>query len=56
MDAEDAARRTLAGIARGRVRIASPWPTYALARIAGALPPAARAWVFSRMPAKPAEG
>ena len=56
MDADEAARRTLAGIARGRLRIAYPWPTYALARIAGALPPAVRAWIFTRMPAKPAEG
>lgn len=52
MDAGDAARRTLAGIARGRVRVAYPWPTYAMARIAGALPPALRAWVFARAPAK----
>ena len=52
MDAEEAARRTLAGIARGRVRVAYPWPTYAMARFAGALPPALRAWIFSRMPAK----
>jgi len=52
MDAEDAARRTLAGIARGRVRIAYPWPTYAMARLAGALPPALTSWIFSRMPAK----
>jgi short-subunit dehydrogenase len=52
MDAEDAARRTLAGIARGRVRIAYPWPTYAMARLAGALPPAVTSWIFSRMPAK----
>ena len=52
MDAEEAARRTLAGIARGRVRIAYPWPTYAMARLAGALPPALRAMIFSRVPAK----
>jgi short-subunit dehydrogenase len=52
MDAETAARRTLDGIARGRVRIAYPVPTYALARLAGALPPALTAWIFSRMPAK----
>jgi short-subunit dehydrogenase len=52
MDAEEAARRTLAGIARGRVRIAYPWPTYAMARLAGALPPAVTSWFFSRMPAK----
>lgn len=52
MDAGEAARRTLAGIARGRVRIAYPWPTYAMARVAGALPPGLRAWIFSRLPAK----
>ncbi|CAH0251736.1 SDR family NAD(P)-dependent oxidoreductase [Roseomonas sp. CECT 9278] len=52
MDAEEAARRTLAGIARGRVRIAYPWPTYAMARLVGGLPPALTAWIFGRMPAK----
>jgi short-subunit dehydrogenase len=52
MDAGEAARRTLAGIARGRVRIAYPWPTYAMARVTGALPPALRAWIFGRLPAK----
>lgn len=52
MDAEEAARRTLDGIARGRVRIAYPWPTYVMARVAGALPPALRAWIFARAPAK----
>jgi short-subunit dehydrogenase len=52
MDAEDAARRTLAGIARGRVRIAYPFPVYAMARLIGALPPALRAALFSRLPAK----
>ncbi len=56
MDAEEAARRTLAGIARGRVRVAYPWPTYAMARFAGALPPSVTSWFFSRMPAKAAEG
>ncbi len=38
MDAEEAARRTLRGIAAGRTRVAYPWPTSALARLAGALP------------------
>jgi short-subunit dehydrogenase len=52
MDAEEAARRTLAGIARGRVRVAYPGPTYAMARVAGALPPALRAWLFLRVPPK----
>lgn len=52
MDADEAARRTLDGIARGRVRVAYPWPTYAMARLAGALPLALRTWLFTRMPAK----
>ena len=56
MDADEAARRTLDGIARGRTRIAYPWPTYAGARILGMLPVAARAWFFGRMPAKAADG
>jgi short-subunit dehydrogenase len=56
MDADEAARRTLDGIGRGRTRIAYPWPTYAGARILGMLPIAARAWFFSRMPAKDADG
>lgn len=56
MDADEAARRTLAGIARGRVRVAYPWPTYLGARVLGMLPIAARAWVLGRMPAKAAEG
>ena len=54
MDAEEAARRTLRGIARGRVRIAYPWPTYLGARLVGALPPRLRAAVFARLPAKAA--
>ncbi len=52
MDAKEAARHTLDGIARGRVRIAYPWPTYAMARLVGGLPPALIAWIFSRTPAK----
>jgi short-subunit dehydrogenase len=56
MDAEEAARRTLAGIVAGRVRVAYPWPTYAMARIVGALPPSWRAAMFARLPAKAAEG
>ncbi|MBW6397805.1 SDR family NAD(P)-dependent oxidoreductase [Roseomonas sp. HJA6] len=56
MDAEEAARRTLDGIARGRTRVAYPWPTYAGARLLGMLPIAARAWFFSRLPAKAADG
>jgi short-subunit dehydrogenase len=52
MDAEEAARRSLAGIAAGRVRIAYPWPTYVMARLVGALPPGLRARLFARLPAK----
>lgn len=52
MEPADAARRTLAGIAAGRTRIAFPWPTYAMSRIAGALPLSWRAAVAARLPAK----
>ena len=52
MDAEEAARRTLAGIAAGRTRIAYPWPVYWAARAMGALPPGLRAALFNRLPAK----
>ncbi len=52
MAAEEAAALTLRGIARGRVRVAYPWPLYLGARFAGALPPGLRAWLFSRFPAK----
>lgn len=48
MDAGEAARRTLAGVARGRARVAFPWPVYAAARLMGAVPPA---WL-SRLPSK----
>jgi short-subunit dehydrogenase len=54
MDAEDAARRTLRGIARGRLRIAYPWPLYALARVTGALPPGLRNRLMGVAPPKPA--
>ena len=52
ISAEDAARRTLDGIARGRTRIAFPFLVYAAARVVGALPPGLRAAIFMRMPAK----
>lgn len=52
MEAERAAALTLRGIARGRVRIAYPWPLYLAARLAGAVPPALRAALFLRLPAK----
>lgn len=50
---EAAARRVLRGIEAGRARIAFPWPTYAMARLAGALPMALRAAIAVRLPAKP---
>jgi short-subunit dehydrogenase len=56
MDAEDAARRTLGGIAKGRVRVAYPLPLYLMSRLAGALPPGLRNALFTRLPAKPVQG
>jgi short-subunit dehydrogenase len=53
MEPAEAARRSLAGLAAGRSRIAFPWPTYALSRLAGAMPLGLRAWAASRLPAKP---
>ncbi|MDB5374124.1 MAG: Short-chain dehydrogenase [Belnapia sp.] len=55
MSAEEAAWRTLAGIAAGRTRIAYPWPVYWAARLLGALPPGLRAAAFNRLPAKAAD-
>ncbi len=52
MDAEEAARRSLDGLARGRIRVVYPWPLYLGARIAGALPPAWRAALFGALPSK----
>ena len=54
MDAGDAARRSLAGIAAGRVRVAYPLPLYLMARLVGALPPGWRNALFTRLPAKQA--
>ncbi|WP_237213584.1 SDR family NAD(P)-dependent oxidoreductase [Falsiroseomonas oryziterrae] len=54
MDAEEAARRTLHGIAKGRLRVVYPWPLYRAARCVGALPPSWRNALFARLPAKPA--
>ncbi|MFL1460597.1 SDR family NAD(P)-dependent oxidoreductase [Roseococcus sp. DSY-14] len=54
MEPDDAARRILRGIGQGRLRVAFPWPLYLGARLAGALPPAWRNHLFSRLPAKPA--
>lgn len=55
ISAEDAARRTLTGLVRGRTRIAFPFLIYAAARMVGALPPALRAAIFTRLPAKGAD-
>lgn len=52
MTPEDAARRTLAGIAAGRLRIVYPLPLYLAARFAGALPPGWRNVIMSTLPAK----
>ena len=52
ISAEDAARRTLTGISRGKTRIAYPFLVYAAARAVGALPPGLRAAIFNRLPAK----
>jgi NAD(P)-dependent dehydrogenase (short-subunit alcohol dehydrogenase family) len=54
MEAGDAARRTLDGIARGRVRVAYPLPLYLMARLVGALPPRWRNAMLGRVPAKQA--
>ena len=54
MDAEDAARRTLSGIAKGRLRVAYPLPLYLMARLVGGLPPAWRNALLNRLPAKQA--
>lgn len=54
MTPDQAARRTLDGIAAGRVRVTYPRRLYALARLAGALPPAWRNAMMGRLPAKQA--
>ncbi len=54
MTPEDAARRTLEGIAAGKLRIAYPRRLYAIARLVGALPPLWRAALLGRTPPKPA--
>ncbi|MBI0536019.1 SDR family NAD(P)-dependent oxidoreductase [Roseomonas sp. KE2513] len=48
MEAEEAARLTLRGIARGKARVVFPRPVYAAARLMGALP---AGWL-SRLPSK----
>ena len=56
MEPEEAARRSLTGIARGRRRIAYPLPLYLMARLVGGLPPGWRNALLTRVPAKPAMG
>ncbi len=52
MTAEVAARRTLDGIRRGKVRIVYPRRLYAIARVVGALPPGLRNRVMALVPPK----
>ena len=52
MTPEEAARRTLRGIAAGRLRIVYPRRLYALARIVGALPPGWRNALLGMAPPK----
>lgn len=52
MSAERAAAIIRRGLARDRARIAFPWPTYALAWLAGALPPAWLDPLMRRLPRK----
>ncbi|HSV29442.1 MAG TPA: SDR family NAD(P)-dependent oxidoreductase, partial [Candidatus Omnitrophota bacterium] len=52
MDAPRAARIMADGLARDKGRIAYPWPMYAMAWLAGALPDTLMDWIARRMPAK----
>ena len=52
LEPDEAARRTLAGIAAGRLRIVYPRRLYALARMVGALPPGWRHALLGRAPPK----
>ena len=54
MDAERAAAIILRGVARGQVRVAFPWYMFAVARLAGLLPPRLSAGLLGRAEAKPA--
>ncbi|WP_207476226.1 SDR family NAD(P)-dependent oxidoreductase [Arenibaculum pallidiluteum] len=56
MDAGKAAAVIVAGLARGRARIAFPWPTYLAVRLLSALPPGLVGWLLRRAPAKPELG
>ena len=52
MPADKAARRIRDGLARGRVRIAFPWPMYAMAWLLGALPPSLGNRILAGSPGK----
>jgi len=52
MEPAEAARRALAGLAAGRIRIVFPWRLYLLARLVGALPPGWRAALMAGFPGK----
>lgn len=52
MPVERAAAIIARGLARGRARIAFPWPMYALVRLLAALPPALIDRVLARLPRK----
>ena len=54
MDADRAARIIRRGLARGRARIAFPWPNAVLAGVFGALPPGLTDAVVRRLPKKAA--
>lgn len=55
MEPAQAARLTLAGIRAGRLRVAYPWPIYAISRITGAIPPGWRNRMMLRLPPKAAQ-
>jgi len=52
MDASEAAKRSLSGIAKGRIRVVYPLPLYLVARLVGGLPPSWRHALFGRVPDK----
>jgi len=56
MSAERAAEIMVRGLARGRARIAFPWPMYALARLIAALPAPLVDRFVARLPRKAPPG
>jgi short-subunit dehydrogenase len=52
MSAEEAAMRMRDGLARGRTRIAFPWPMHLAAWFLAALPPSWGDWLLARSPGK----